>query len=74
MEIKFLGHSVILATGHSARDIFHLLDRNKIHIEAKSFALGVRIEHPQPIIDAVNTTVIFVVNTCRQHPINLYNK
>ena len=49
---KILGHSVILATGHSARDIFHLLDRNKIHIEAKSFALGVRIEHPQPIIDA----------------------
>ena len=49
---KILGHSVILATGHSARDIFHLLDRNKIYIEAKSFALGVRIEHPQPIIDA----------------------
>ena len=49
---KILGHSVILATGHSARDIFHLLDVNKIHIEAKSFALGVRIEHPQPIIDA----------------------
>ena len=49
---KIFGQSVILATGHSARDIFHLLDRNKIHIEAKSFALGVRIEHPQPIIDA----------------------
>jgi uncharacterized FAD-dependent dehydrogenase len=49
---KILAHSVILATGHSARDIFHLLDRHKILIEAKSFALGVRIEHPQPIIDA----------------------
>ena len=48
---KILGHSVILATGHSARDIFHLLDRHKILIESKSFALGVRIEHPQPIID-----------------------
>tara|TARA_B110000444_G_scaffold193375_1_gene183482 strand:+ start:7894 stop:9444 length:1551 start_codon:yes stop_codon:yes gene_type:complete len=45
------GHSVILATGHSARDIFHLLDRHRLEIEAKSFALGVRIEHPQPIID-----------------------
>ena len=45
------GHSVILATGHSARDIFHLLDRHNLKIEAKSFALGVRIEHPQPIID-----------------------
>ena len=48
---KILGHSVILATGHSARDIFHLLNRHKIKIEAKPFALGVRIEHPQPIID-----------------------
>jgi uncharacterized FAD-dependent dehydrogenase len=48
---KILGHSVILATGHSARDIFHLLNRHKIQLEAKSFALGVRIEHPQPIID-----------------------
>ena len=49
---KILGHSVILATGHSARDIFYLLDKHKILIEAKSFAMGVRIEHPQPIIDA----------------------
>ena len=49
---KILAHSVILATGHSARDIFYLLDKHKILIEAKSFAMGVRIEHPQPIIDA----------------------
>lgn len=42
---------VILATGHSARDIFDLLVRKQIHIEAKPFALGVRIEHPQPFID-----------------------
>ena len=48
---KILGHSVILATGHSARDIFYLLKQHKIKIEAKPFALGVRIEHPQPIID-----------------------
>ena len=49
---KISAHSVILATGHSARDVFHLLNRHKISIEAKSFALGVRIEHPQPIIDS----------------------
>lgn len=48
---KILGHSVVLATGHSARDIFHLLDKHQILIEPKSFAMGVRIEHPQPIID-----------------------
>jgi uncharacterized protein len=42
----------ILATGHSARDIFELLDRKNILIEAKPFALGVRIEHPQQVIDA----------------------
>jgi uncharacterized FAD-dependent dehydrogenase len=41
----------ILATGHSARDIFHLFDRKKWDIEFKPFALGVRAEHPQHIID-----------------------
>lgn len=47
----FDGSAVILATGHSARDIFRLLHHKKILIEAKPFALGVRIEHPQPLID-----------------------
>ncbi|HJP62871.1 MAG TPA: FAD-dependent oxidoreductase, partial [Mucilaginibacter sp.] len=45
--------AVILATGHSARDIFEMLHRQNILIEAKPFALGVRIEHPQEIIDKV---------------------
>lgn len=44
---------VILATGHSARDIFYLLDRKKIALKAKSFAMGVRVEHPQHIIDSI---------------------
>lgn len=44
---------LLLATGHSARDIFELLNRKKILIEAKPFALGVRIEHPQALIDSV---------------------
>ncbi len=44
--------AVILATGHSARDIFYLLHKKNIAIEAKPFALGVRIEHPQEIVDA----------------------
>lgn len=43
--------AIILATGHSARDIFELLHSKKIQIEAKPFALGVRIEHPQEIIN-----------------------
>jgi uncharacterized FAD-dependent dehydrogenase len=43
----------ILATGHSARDIFTLLFEKNIHIEAKPFALGVRVEHPQSAIDAI---------------------
>lgn len=43
----------ILATGHSARDIFKLLDAKKILIESKPFALGVRIEHPQDLIDSI---------------------
>jgi uncharacterized FAD-dependent dehydrogenase len=44
---------VILATGHSARDIFELLHRKGIRIEAKPFALGVRIEHTQDLIDHI---------------------
>jgi len=44
---------LILATGHSARDIFELLHRKKIKIEAKPFALGVRIEHTQETIDRI---------------------
>lgn len=44
---------LILATGHSARDIFELLQQKNILIEAKPFALGVRIEHPQALIDSI---------------------
>ncbi|QSB28014.1 NAD(P)/FAD-dependent oxidoreductase [Flavobacterium sp. CLA17] len=46
-------NKLILATGHSARDIFELLDRKKIFIEAKPFALGVRAEHSQELIDSI---------------------
>lgn len=46
-------NSVILATGHSARDIFRMLHEQKILIEQKDFALGVRIEHPQNLIDKI---------------------
>ncbi|UQD56182.1 NAD(P)/FAD-dependent oxidoreductase [Flavobacterium sp. K5-23] len=48
-----LANNIILATGHSARDIFELLDRKKVFIEAKPFALGVRAEHPQSLIDKI---------------------
>jgi uncharacterized FAD-dependent dehydrogenase len=48
----FEGDAFILATGHSARDIFELLHQKNILIEAKPFALGVRIEHPQELIDS----------------------
>ncbi len=47
------GDAVILATGHSARDIFKILHHKKVLIEAKPFALGVRIEHPQNLIDSI---------------------
>jgi uncharacterized FAD-dependent dehydrogenase len=45
--------AVIIATGHSARDIYHLLHRRQVALAAKPFALGVRIEHPQAHIDAI---------------------
>lgn len=47
---KFMG-PVILATGHSARDIYEYLEASKIAIEAKALAVGVRLEHPQHLID-----------------------
>lgn len=48
-----LADSVIVATGHSARDIYELFHRKNWLLEAKPFALGVRIEHPQELIDKV---------------------
>ena len=48
----FEANAFILATGHSARDIFELLHANKIEIEFKPFALGVRAEHPQDVVDS----------------------
>ena len=50
---SFEADAFVLATGHSARDIYELLHKNNILIEAKPFALGVRIEHPQSLIDKV---------------------
>lgn len=49
----FNAQELILATGHSARDIFKKLDKLGIAIENKPFALGVRIEHPQSLIDSI---------------------
>mgnify|MGYP001260962353 CR=1 FL=1 len=49
---EFTADAVILATGHSARDIYRLLHREGILLEQKPFAMGVRIEHPQSFIDA----------------------
>ena len=45
--------AIILATGHSSRDVFQLLHNKNIAIEAKPFALGVRVEHPQSLIDSI---------------------
>src|SRR5690606_9747380 len=52
-EYNLKSDALILATGHSARDIFHLLHNKNILIESKPFALGVRIEHPQALIDSI---------------------
>ena len=50
---EWLADAVILATGHSARDIYRLLHARGVRIEAKPFALGVRVEHPQSLVDGV---------------------
>lgn len=50
---RLQAEAVLLATGHSARDVFRLLVNRQIRIEAKPFALGVRVEHPQALIDSL---------------------
>jgi uncharacterized FAD-dependent dehydrogenase len=49
--VKVQVKNVILATGHSARDIFQLLHKRNVEVKAKPFALGVRVEHTQEFID-----------------------
>jgi uncharacterized FAD-dependent dehydrogenase len=50
---KFLSSCVVLATGHSARDIYEICKRRSISLEIKSFAAGVRVEHSQDLIDRI---------------------
>ena len=50
---SYLSSVVVLATGHSARDIYELLHKKNIALEAKGFAMGVRVEHPQTLIDDI---------------------
>lgn len=50
---KVFGKAVILVTGHSARDIYELLHHRAILLEAKTWAMGVRVEHPQALIDQI---------------------
>lgn len=52
-NLEFNADAVILAVGHSARDIYYLLHKKNIKIESKPFAMGVRIEHPQSLIDEI---------------------
>ena len=52
-QTEYFADAVILTTGHSARDIFYLLNNKNILLEAKPFALGVRVEHPQQLIDRI---------------------
>lgn len=48
-----LADALVLATGHSARDVFELLHRRGVRLEAKPFAMGVRVEHPQSLINKI---------------------
>ncbi|MFN7593893.1 MAG: FAD-dependent protein [Bacteroidota bacterium] len=50
---QYSAEAYILATGHSSRDIFRLLHKHQIAIEPKPFAVGVRVEHPQSLIDSI---------------------
>jgi uncharacterized protein len=50
---KYMSPYVILSTGHSSRDIYEICNRRGVNLEMKSFAMGVRVEHPQELIDKI---------------------
>lgn len=50
---EFVTNKVILATGHSARDIYGILYERNVKLQEKGFAMGVRVEHPQALIDSI---------------------
>jgi len=50
---KFISPYIILATGHSARDIYDICKNRGVELEMKPFAMGVRVEHPQELIDMI---------------------
>jgi uncharacterized protein len=52
-EREIPAHQIILATGHSAKDVYYLLQSRGVKLEGKSFALGLRIEHPQELINKI---------------------
>ncbi len=52
-EIEFFADALIFATGHSARDIYYLLHKRNVKLLLKPYAVGVRIEHPQSLIDEI---------------------
>lgn len=65
---RFTADAYILATGHSARDVFELLFKENILIEAKPFALGVRVEHPQKLIDSIQYHLPELTTAEKQRP------
>ncbi len=68
--IEFIADKVILATGHSARDIFELFHSKNILIEGKTFAMGVRVEHPQELIDSIQYHLTPALKgKIQQHPL-----
>jgi hypothetical protein len=52
-NMAIMRDDIILSTGHSARDIYHILNTGGVHLEYKPFAMGVRAEHPQELIDRI---------------------
>jgi len=73
--ISFKTSQLILATGHSARDVYQLLVEKEIETEVKAFALGVRVEHPQDLIDSIqyHCKLDAVTETRRYLPASSYS-
>lgn len=52
-DAEYTSDTVVLATGHSAKDVYSFLDTQKVQLQEKGFAMGVRVEHPQELIDSI---------------------
>jgi hypothetical protein len=69
---SFWGDAVVLATGHSARDIYYELHDSGVELEAKGFAVGFRVEHPQVYLISLTPTISVLFQFCFDYDVSIF--